>query len=158
MDLSERNSYPRIAFILSLMGGIIIAFTGFLFLTAASAFASILLLLPVWLMINVLGLLGLLWGALIIFSSLMLRFYSKQHFIWGLLIIISSILSWFGAFGGLLIGFILGLSGGIMGIIWHPKEAITYQTINSNTRTCPNCGKTIDSEVKFCPNCGKELT
>jgi hypothetical protein len=61
-------------------------------------------------------------------------------------ILVASTLSWFGATGGLAIGFLLGLIGGILDIVWQPK--IVPQ--NLEPRTCPQCNRVQKMESKFC--------
>jgi hypothetical protein len=68
-----------------------------------------------------LGLLGLIFGAIVIISAFMLNSKPEQHSTWGTLIVIFSVLSIFGsAMGGFGIGLILGLIGGILAITWKP--------------------------------------
>ena len=67
---------------------------------------------------SMLGLAGLLWGALIIVLAFMLNSKPENHKTYGMLILVFSCLSWFGAAGGLIIGFILGLIGGALAVMW----------------------------------------
>ena len=71
-----------------------------------------------------LGVLGLIFGIIVIISALMLNNKPEQHSTWGILIIVFSVLSIFGsAMGGFGIGLILGLIGGILAVTWNPAEA-----------------------------------
>ncbi|MDA4129094.1 MAG: DUF6114 domain-containing protein [Thaumarchaeota archaeon] len=122
---------------------------------------------------GIFGLLGVLWGALMIVSAFMFRANPQQHVGWGIAIIIFSCLSWVGAFGGAFIGFLLGLVGGILAMVWQPIEtmrsqhsvpisqvtpgALQPQTTFSRSMFCPNCGKPVAQDARFCPNCGKTL-
>ena len=45
--------------------------------------------------------------------------------IWGAVVVVFSVLSWFTAAGGLVLGFLLGLAGGIMAIRFKPPTAST---------------------------------
>lgn len=105
------------------------------------------------------GLLGMIWGTLIIIGAVMLYSRPQQHNTWGIIVLVFSLLSWIGAAGGLIIGFLLGLVGGILGVIW--KLPVVQQTptqaLSPETRKCPNCGTTIYTDAKYCPTCGKEL-
>jgi len=71
-----------------------------------------------------LGVLGLIFGVIVIISALMLNNKPEQHLTWGILIIVFSALSIFGsAMGGFGIGLILGLIGGILGVTWKPLRS-----------------------------------
>lgn len=63
------------------------------------------------------GILGLIFGAIVIVSALMLNRKPEQHSTWGILIVIFSVLSLLGgAMGGFGVGLVLGLIGGILAI------------------------------------------
>jgi hypothetical protein len=69
------------------------------------------------------GILGLIFGVIVIISAFMLNSKPHEHSTWGTLIVIFSVLSIFGGMmGGFGIGLILGLIGGILGITWKPPE------------------------------------
>jgi len=69
------------------------------------------------------GILGLIFGVIVIISAFMLNSKPHEHSTWGTLIVIFSVLSIFGsAMGGFGIGLILGLIGGILAITWRPPE------------------------------------
>ncbi|MCW4033547.1 MAG: DUF6114 domain-containing protein [Candidatus Bathyarchaeota archaeon] len=67
------------------------------------------------------GIIGLIFGILVIFGAIMLDSKPKEHKTWGTLILIFSILSIFGGMGGFGIGMILGIIGGALAISWSPK-------------------------------------
>lgn len=70
-----------------------------------------------------LGFLGLIFGAIVIISAIMLNSKPEQHSTWGTVIIIFSVLSIFGsAMGGFGLGLVLGLIGGILAITWKPTK------------------------------------
>lgn len=105
---------PTAAFVLSLIGGIIALLSGFFVMIVGTALIGGIAL----------GLLGVIWGILIIIGAAMLYSRPRQHKTWGIIVLVFSILSWFilalmGIIG--VIGFILGLVGGILGIIWKPS-------------------------------------
>ena len=145
---------PTTAFVLSLIGGIIVFLVGFFEMIRRYTRGE-----TVGLFGGAPGLLGVIWGILIIVGAVMLYSRPKQHRTWGIIVLVFSILSWVGAVGGLFIGFILGLIGGIIGIIWKPS--VLQPTLTSppspTTRICPNCGTVIYTDAKYCPKCGKEL-
>ncbi|MEM0158779.1 MAG: DUF6114 domain-containing protein [Thermoplasmataceae archaeon] len=74
--------------------------------------------------------LGILWGVLTIAASLLLMLDWNRHRIYGTVIIVSSILSWVGDNGGFLVGFVIGLLGGIMAFTWHPSKNAKVQKAN----------------------------
>jgi hypothetical protein len=68
------------------------------------------------------GILGLIFGAIVIISAFMLNSKPHEHSMWGTVIVIFSVLSIFGsAMGGFGVGLILGIIGGILGITWKPS-------------------------------------
>jgi len=160
----SRESYPSAAFTLSLiagifvlLGGLIVAVIGAVFTFFAFGIGAII------------GIFGIIWGVIIIVSANNLRAHPEQHVTWGVIILVFSLVSWFGGLGGLLIGFLLGLIGGVLAISWQPSQttiAPTYvspspptsstPTVQAN-RYCPNCGAPVPPNSAFCPNCGKPL-
>jgi len=72
--------------------------------------------------LGIVGILGLIFGAIVIISAVMLIQRPQEHSTWGILIVIFSVLSIFGAMGGLDVGLILGLIGGVLALTWHPTR------------------------------------
>ena len=72
--------------------------------------------------VGIMGFLGLIFGAIVIMSALMLNSKPEQHQTWGSLIVLFSVLSIFGSVMGFGVGLVLGLIGGVLAIIWRPKE------------------------------------
>ena len=67
------------------------------------------------------GILGLVFGIIVIVSAVMLYNRSAEHTTWGVLVLIFSVLSVFGSMmGGFEIGVILGVIGGVLAILWKP--------------------------------------
>jgi uncharacterized membrane protein YhaH (DUF805 family) len=150
----EMTRRPTIAFIFSLVAGIIIAIVGFIVMVAGT-----ILTISIGGAGGVPGLYGLVCGVIVIFGGLMLYSRPRRNVVWSSVIIVFSLLSLYGALGGLYIGLILGIIGGILGIRWKPsaRQPISTASQASVTRTCPNCGKILSFSEKFCPQCGKEL-
>jgi Family of unknown function (DUF6114) len=73
--------------------------------------------------VGLFGIVGLIFGAIVIISAFMLNSKPEQHSTWGTLILIFSVLSIFGsAMGGFGVGLVLGLIGGVLAITWKPTE------------------------------------
>ena len=109
--------HPVAAFILSLLGGVIITISSLFVIVIGSTITFFIGGIG-----GYIGLLGLLCGSVIFFFSLKLRTEPKTHTTSGSIIIFASFISWIGAAGGFGIGFLLALSGGILGIIWIPPN------------------------------------
>jgi hypothetical protein len=76
--------------------------------------------------LGVFGILGLIFGTIVIVSALMLNRKPEQHSTWGVLIVLFSVLSILGgAMGGFGLGLVLGLIGGILSITWKPTQPKT---------------------------------
>jgi hypothetical protein len=135
MTQNMTPGYPRTASILALAGGIIITLTGLLFV-AASAFilpninysnlhtppnlpaSSIPGLVAGF--VGVIGMVGLISGAIVLLSSVMLLMNSGQPRTWSVLILVFSILSFIGL-GGFVVGAVLGIVGGALALRWRPS-------------------------------------
>jgi hypothetical protein len=64
--------------------------------------------------------LGIVFGIVVLISSIMLYTNPKQHELWGSLIVVFSVLSVLSCMGGMGIGLILGIVGGVLAIVWKP--------------------------------------
>jgi len=126
--------YPRTASILALVGGIIIVLGGLLFV-AASAFilpnlnynnisappnlptSDIPALVSGF--VGLMGIVGLVSGAVVLISSVMLLTNSGQRRTWSVLVLVFSVLSFIGL-GGFIMGAVLGIVGGALVLRWRP--------------------------------------
>ena len=119
---------PTAAFVLSLIGGIFILLFGIIFGILPFLFGAVIAAIPglggIGGIIIVLGLLGIIYGILVIIGAVLIYTGDKGKVkIGGILVLLFSILSIFSpAFGGIIIGFILGLVGGILALVWKPEE------------------------------------
>jgi len=157
---------PSVAFGLALAGGIIIILVGIVVAALGAAFTLFIAGLG-----GIFGLVGIVWGVLIIVFANLLRSKPEGHVGYGVAIIILALLSWVGAFGGFGLGFLLALIGGILAIVWNPSVSSVNVTVTSgsipaqgpisqgpvSTRFCPSCGAPVEAGAKFCRNCGKTL-
>ena len=74
-------------------------------------------------MMSFAGMLGIIFGLIVIASAIMLNRRPTQHTTWGILILVFSILGIFGVLAGYLVGLILGIVGGALAIAWKPPTA-----------------------------------
>jgi Family of unknown function (DUF6114)/zinc-ribbon domain len=166
---------PTAAMVLSLIGGIFVIFGGATLAFAGSLISSLSIagagsasstLLA-------LGLVGVIFGIIMIVGGVMMYSNPKSHTMWGAIVLVLSILSWVTAIGGYVIGFILGLIGGILALVFKPSMApgmISPQAMGSMPTgsmgsgqpmgsmgmgmTCKNCGASIPAGATRCPSCG----
>jgi hypothetical protein len=126
--------YPRTASIIALAGGLIITLGGVL-LVAVSAFVLPNLTyanvsIPHGLsasampglvsgFVGLMGIFGLVSGAIVLVSSVMLLTNSGRPRTWSVLILVFSVLSFVGT-GGFVVGAVLGLVGGALVLKWKP--------------------------------------
>ena len=68
------------------------------------------------------GLLGIVFGVIVIVASVMLYLNPNQRQLWGALIIAFSVISVMSCMGGMGIGLILGIIGGVLAILWKPSS------------------------------------
>jgi hypothetical protein len=164
---------PTAAFALGLVSGIFILLGGILFMVLPTILGVFLSFIPglggIGAGVFIFGLVGIVWGALVLFGATMMNSSNPSKVKTGAALVLTfSILSWFGSFGGFFIGFLLGLIGGIMGLVWHPSPPYyTQQPVygpqqpnwgQQVTRICPKCGRVVEENTKFCPNCGNPLS
>jgi hypothetical protein len=120
---------PTVAFILSLLGGLLILLSGIVFLMIGAAFMGSMMgaLVPgltglVSSVIAGLGVWGLICGVIILLGAYMIYTRPDTHGMWGIIILVFSLLSFIEG-GGYIIGAILGIVGGILAITWKPEKA-----------------------------------
>ncbi len=118
---------PTAAMVLSLIGGIFVILGGAFIAFVGSLVSSFGYLAnggtTGGTVVTVVGVVGIIMGLIMIVGSFMLYSKPSSAKMWGIIILILSILSWFTAVGGLVIGFILGLVGGILAIKYKPSTA-----------------------------------
>jgi len=112
---------PTAAFALSLIGGIFILLGGIVIAAAGSWVGMLGFGLGASVLVG-LGVFGLICGILTILGAVWINSGEKSKVRTGsVLVLIFSILSWVGAAGGFVIGFLLGLIGAILGLTWNPS-------------------------------------
>ncbi|HEV2121002.1 MAG TPA: DUF4064 domain-containing protein [Candidatus Bathyarchaeia archaeon] len=118
---------PTAAMVLSLIGGIFVILGGAFIAFVGSLVSSFGYLAnggsSGGAAVTAFGVVGIIMGLIMIVGSFMLYSKPTNAKMWGIIILILSILSWVTAVGGLVIGFILGLIGGILAIMYKPSTA-----------------------------------
>jgi uncharacterized membrane protein YjgN (DUF898 family) len=71
--------------------------------------------------VSLIGVLGIIFGVVVMASAVMLNRQPQQHQTWGIVILIFSILGVFGGMAGYLVGLVLGIVGGALAIAWKPS-------------------------------------
>jgi len=116
---------PTAAFVLSLIGGILILL-GAVFLmvvmSVLSGFAGSIPGMPAGAtdILLIYGVVGLIFALLVLVGAVMMWARPQQHVAWGVVVLLFSLFSFISG-GGFLLGLILGLVGGILGIVWKPS-------------------------------------
>ncbi len=119
--MSQREK-PKRAFTLSLIAGILIVCNAVAVGVAGAYFPWIFPTLPgsdnnATVPFATIAVIGLICGALVLFGAIMLRIKPENKKAWGILIIVFSLPSVITG-GGFIIGFILGIIGGVKAIRW----------------------------------------
>jgi hypothetical protein len=127
--------YPKTGSILALVGGILILLGGALFI-----FVSVYVLpninyanlnVPHGLnssaipglvsgVVGVMGTFGLVCGAIVLLSAVLIFANVGQPRTWGIMILVFSVLSFIGI-GGFVVGAVLGIAGGVLTLRWKPS-------------------------------------
>ncbi|MEM2085793.1 MAG: DUF6114 domain-containing protein [Archaeoglobaceae archaeon] len=122
---------PTAAFILSLIGGILILLSGLVFAVFYGILGTAMSFVPgigapIGGLLIGLGIVGLVFGVLVIVGALMINSGEKGRVTTGsIIVLVFSILSLFVVGGGFIIGFLLGLIGSIIGLAWKPTAQST---------------------------------
>jgi hypothetical protein len=134
MTQETKSGYPKTASILALAGGILIVLGGTLLMAVSTFILPHLdysnLTTPPHLspgsipglvsgIVGTMGLFGLVSGAIVLVSAVILLTGPIQRRTWGVLILVFSVMSFLGL-GGFVVGAILGIAGGILTLRWKP--------------------------------------
>jgi hypothetical protein len=118
----QGETYPRTAYLLSLIGGILLLIFSLIYvavlLVLASLFAAVGFGLGAGIAVG-LAVVALLFGVIVLVLAIRLKTSPGSVKTTGILIIVFSVISFVGG-GGFYIGAILALIGGILAVIWHP--------------------------------------
>lgn len=115
--MNEEIEFPKVAYILSSISAFPIIIGGIMLLLNSYDFLPYL---PRGIFS---GVLGILWGFLILVFSYRLRVDPERHMLYGILISIFAIASIYGGYWGFGIGFAFGLLGGILAVMWSPNKS-----------------------------------
>lgn len=120
---------PTNAFIFSLTAGILIITNAVLLGVVAKWFIGIMPTLPGSsgndpTLLMGLAAVGLIFGVIVLLGALILRIKPVNKKAWGIMVIVFSIPSVIMG-GGLIIGFILGIIGGVKALKWKPEMYTT---------------------------------
>jgi len=120
----RQKEKPKQASTLSLIAGILIVFNAVAVGVAGAYFPWIFPTLPgsdnnATVPFATIAVIGLICGALVLFGAIMLRTKPENNKAWGILITVFSIPSVITG-GGFIIGFILGMIGGVKAFRWKP--------------------------------------
>ncbi len=153
---------PTAAFVLSLIGGILIILGGVAFAIGFSfVFGSAG---------AVFGVIGVIMGLIVLLGAIMLYQKPQSHTMWGVIILVLSIIA-FPAAWGFGIGSLLAFIGAILALVYKPSIAagtmpppmmsssmpIGSAPMGSMGMTCKNCGASIPAGATRCPSCGANL-
>lgn len=173
-------AYPRTAYLLSLIGGIIIVLYALLAAVEDVIYsAKIGALVPGGTeLLAILASIGLIAGFVVIVGAFQLKSHAGSAKGWGVMILVFSLVS-FVSGGGLFIGLILGMIGGVMALRWTPPAAVGpiygapanppmgpspwgSPTAPSAApgipqRFCSSCGSPNVASARFCAKCGAPM-
>jgi hypothetical protein len=178
MAYSYGPSYPNTAYILTLIGGIFVILAGLvdamIYAVIGSAFLAIF---PgIGALLIGLAVLALLVGVIMVYGALQLKHHPESAKTWGIIIIVLSLVSWIGG-GGFFIGFLLGLIGGILALVWNPPApagqmgqpymnqpppmapplGAASPMGGAPPRFCSSCGSPNATTSQFCAKCGAAM-
>lgn len=164
------KSYPTAAFVLTLIGGILVILDG-LYTAAIAAYVSstVLNIIPgLSAILLALGIVALLFGLIMVVGAVKMRSNPESARTWGIIVLIISLISIIGG-GGFIFGLILGLVGGILAIVWHRPTmaqpawgqpagtAMGAPASSGGPKTCSSCGSPNAAGTQFCAKCGAAL-
>ncbi len=121
------ESYPRTAYLLSLVGGILVLFLSIILAILYAVLASVSLSFGFGFAAGIaigLAVLALLMGVLILVFALRMKNHPESAQMAGVVVLICAIISFVGG-GGFYIGAILAIVGGILALIWKRPAATT---------------------------------
>ncbi len=124
----------------------------------------------------IVGIVGLVFGLIVILGSVMFYQKPESHTMWGVIILILAIIDLPG-FWGFGIGSLLAFIGAILALVYKPQMAPammpgqpmgsmpmgamgtigTGSSMGQMGMTCKNCGASIPAGAARCPSCGASV-
>ena len=152
--------------VLSLIGGIFVIFGGLFIAFVGSLVASFGYLANgganPGTAVTIVGVTGIIFGLIMVVGAAMMYSNPKSVKMWGIIVRAAMLLlPTAGAVGGLVIGFLLGLIGGILAIIFKPAMmpgAIPSQPMGAMPMGSMGSGQTMGSMGVTCKNCGANIS
>lgn len=170
---SPGETYPRTAYLLSLVGGILILFLSIIYalilVVVASLFAAVGFGLGAGLAIG-LAVVAIVFGLIILVLAMRLKSNPQGARTTGILILVFAVISFVGG-GGFYIGAILALIGGILAIVWTPPAPMAQApwgqpvpppgaapgAAPAGSKFCSSCGSPNPAGTAFCAKCGAAM-
>jgi hypothetical protein len=180
------ETYPRTAYLLALIGGILILIlsiiSAIILAVIATAFAAVGFGLGVGIAVAF-AVVALLFGLIVLYFAMKLKSNPQNAKTYGILILVFALISFIGG-GGFYIGAILALIGGILAIIWNPPApapgygqpmmgqqmpgapqwgqppppAAAPPPPAAGQRFCSSCGSPNAAGAQFCAKCGAPMS
>jgi hypothetical protein len=178
-------NYPRTAYLLTLIGGILILIGGIIEAALLAAIGSVLAGFGyggLAALAIAFAVIALIFGIIILVLAMRLKSNPQSAKMTGVLIIVFALISYVGG-GGFYIGLILALVGGILALIWNPGPAMMPQPgwgqpgqpgqwgqpgqaqwgqpsappAPAGGKVCPSCGTQNAAGSQFCAKCGAAM-
>ena len=173
------ETYPRTAYLLSLIGGILILILSVIIAIAALVLAGIAASYGYGLgagLAVALAVIALLFGMIVLYFAMKLKSNPAGARTYGILILVFALISFLGG-GGFYIGAILAIVGGILAIVWKGPAPMTYgqpmpgapmwgqpppaagapPPAAAGGRFCSYCGAAVAPGSQFCAKCGAQV-
>jgi hypothetical protein len=122
----QAETYPRTAYLLSLIGGILLLLFSLIEAAILAAVASLFAAVGFGFGVGIavaLAVVALILGVIVLVLALRLKSNPGSAKMYGILIIVFSLISFAGG-GGFYIGAILALIGGILALVWRPPAPV----------------------------------
>jgi len=158
------ETYPRTAYLLSLIGGILILVLSIIYAIILAAIASLFAAVGFGLGAGIavaFAVIAILFGLVVLYFAMKLKSNPQGARTYGVLILVFALISFVGG-GGFYIGAILALIGGILAIIWTPpaptgmpgQMAPGYMAQPPPMAPPPGAAPAGGAGQKFCASCG----
>jgi zinc-ribbon domain len=173
-SMPQMTDYPRVAYILTLIGGIFFLLGAIVFAIVAAIFGSLIssVLPGLGAVLIAIGVLGIILALIVIFGAIKMRSNPSSAKTWGVIVLVLGLIGLFSG-AGYYLGPILTIVGGILAMIWHPTttgapawgqpQQMTMGAAPMGAppaaggRTCASCGSANAAGAQFCAKCGAPM-